>query len=68
MRHLMVVGVLLGALGAHAQNGAPLIDGLGGPVDLGEPHGDVGELDVTVAFPDGLVYYADEPELTVYFN
>ena len=55
---LITLGLLVSTPPAAAQwRGAPLIDGLGGPLGLGEPHSDVDPLDIRPAFPAGLRLY-----------
>ncbi len=50
------VGLICGPGLADAQEGAPLVDGLGGPLDIGELQ-DADNIDLDEAFPGGLRFY-----------
>ncbi|MCB9553580.1 MAG: thrombospondin type 3 repeat-containing protein [Myxococcales bacterium] len=57
----------MGAGRAGAQGGAALVDGLGGPLDLGEIDTGDDSLDIREAFPGGLRLYGTRSE-RVYLN
>ncbi len=60
MRALLIAVFVICPGVVHAQRGAPIVDGLGGPFDVGEPHEDLFPVPLAPALPDGIRFYGDD--------